>query len=221
MAVTVLNPNTGSSNVNTWGRSIIAVIDSDQIDAGGHWDVVVVDAPAATMVNLTLPTAAGFPGKSYDIILRTATGDDTNGVAIFPAGSDTLNLESEYDMVAGGDYVSIVSNGINDWIVRARVPVKAGAASLGSVYVVAGPGPALSPLPSVPRLDSTSKLNNAFIPPATAALVGGVEIVGTPPIAATPKVPVIESGPFSGTITTDSLVGKTITIVNGVIVSFA
>jgi hypothetical protein len=220
MSVTVLNPNKSSSNSNTWGRSIIAFITSDQNDARGEWDFVVIDAPALTAVVFTLPSAGGFPGKHYDIVLRVS-GGDTGTAAIFPAGSDTVNFEGEYDILVGGDYVSLVSDGISNWIVRSRTTQLSDANNLGTVYVVPGPGTPLSPSPSVPRLDSTIKLNNTFIPPATAALVGGVEIVGTPPVPATPKVPVIESGPFSGTITTGSLVGKTITVVNGVIVSFA
>jgi hypothetical protein len=74
----------------------------------------------------------------------------------------------------------------------------------------------------VPAIDSGGFISRDVLPEADVDLMGGVVVVGTPAPGVT-KVPCLTSVnvPVDATITTASLVGKTIRVENGIITGFS
>ncbi len=74
---------------------------------------VIVDATSGAKT-ITLPTAAGNPGRIFIIQKGDASG---SSVLISPTTPDTVNGLSSKSLLAQGNTVIIQSDGINNWII--------------------------------------------------------------------------------------------------------
>jgi hypothetical protein len=114
MTVTVLDPAAGTSNPHMFARPVIAVVTAAMDDPKGLYDMIVVDGPGGQTVTIGLPVARLFPGKPYTIYFRSSVLAGRVGIA--PTAPDTIALGAVYLLDAVGLAVSLVSDGISDWV---------------------------------------------------------------------------------------------------------
>lgn len=232
MAVTVVNPNAGTSNTGLWNRLVLALLTTSQSDPKGQWDCVRIDSTGVA-VSFRVPVAAQFPGKVYRVLWAAGS---VNAASVLPSSgsADTIqNLSSYVFAGAAGDTgIDVVSDGGTNWIVVSAPYALPAATSiaLGGVLIV-GSGTGVV---TVPRVEDSGFIPDAVIDPAyvnpaaTAITKGEVTVQGTPADATGPNVPLIEAafGVIGTTaspvvITAADIATKNFTVINGLIVRFA
>jgi hypothetical protein len=171
MTVTVLDPAAGTSNPHMFARPVIAVVTANMTDPKGLYDMIVVDAAGGVDVTIVLPVARLFPGKPYTVYFRSLTGLGSWHVGIAPTAPDTIALGAVYLLGAVGLAVSLVSDGISDWVPstinlnvtlpNSVIPVATDLLN-GGVLVVGTPAHVAAP--SVPVIETGGVLGTTASP---------------------------------------------------------
>ena len=79
-------------------------------------DTVIADTTSNT-ITLTLPTAVGHDGKVYTFKRIGDAITDLNNVVIDPAGSETVDRETTWNLTSTDEAITIISDGSN-WAIK-------------------------------------------------------------------------------------------------------